>query len=337
VTRVRVLPAHVIALACVAGLASANALRLHGPVSVLLGSLAVSLAVPRGPARLSVAAAVMLVASWWWGSVRLGQLDQSALAPRIGTAARMEAVVTGEARVGSFAQRQFARTRCVDGRPVDERVQLELPLGRAPPQGAVISLLAVIEAPRGPAHGFDERTWLRRQGIHVVLHVDAWTLVGHRGGLGGAADALRDWLRHASSPGLRGQRRAVVEGVLLGDDGGLSDNVKQAFRRSGLYHLLAPKGQSGHAGLCAVLGAVRTWACAVRSGRNTLAHDRCHREARCHLRQFGQPNGRPLRSGERSLCAIAARTGVRGCNERSGSEVEWSSFRQRSLVPASAN
>jgi competence protein ComEC len=266
VTRVRVLPAHVIALACVVGLASANAVRLHDPVSVFLGSLAVLVVVPRGPARLAVAAAVVLVASWWWGSVRLGQLDRSVLAPSLGTAARLEAVVTSEARVGSFAQRQFARVRRVDGRPVDERVQLELPLGRAPPQGALISLLAVIKAPRGPSHGFDERTWLRRQGIHVVLHVDAWRLVGHRGGLGGAADALRDWLRRASSPGVHGQRRALVEGVLLGDDGGLSDSLKQAFRRSGLYHLLAVSGQNvvllagGVLGLCVAFGITRAWA-----------------------------------------------------------------------------
>ena len=35
-----------------------------------------------------------------------------------------------------------------------------------------------MKAPRGPEHGFDERTWLRRQGVHVVLHVDEWHVVG---------------------------------------------------------------------------------------------------------------------------------------------------------------
>jgi competence protein ComEC len=140
--------------------------------------------------------------------------------------------------------RQFATLRSFDGRPVDERVELELPLGRAPPQGAVIRLLAVVRAPNGPSHGFDERTWLRRQGVHVVLHVDEWTQVGRRGGLGGAGDGLRRWLRAASSPGLAGERRAVLEGILLGDDNGLGSGLKQAFRRSGLYHLLAVSGQN---------------------------------------------------------------------------------------------
>jgi competence protein ComEC len=78
----------------------------------------------------------------------------------------------------------------------------------------------------------------------VVLHVDEWRLVGRRGGLGGAGDRLRAWLRRASAPGLAGERRAVVEGIVLGDDQGLSPGLKTAFRRSGLYHLLAVSGQN---------------------------------------------------------------------------------------------
>ena len=265
--RRRVLPAPVVAAASVTGLAAANALRLPGPGVAIAVALAASLCATalRTAARLAALSALVFVGSLWWGGVRLAELDRSDLAARIGTAARMRAVVTGEPRIGSFAQRQFARVRRVEGAAVDERVQLELPLGRAPPQGAVISLLAVVKAPRGPSHGFDERTWLRRQGVHVVLKVDGWAVVGHRAGLGGLADRLRRWLRRASAPGLRGERRALVEGVVLGDDGGLSDNLKQAFRRSGLYHLLAVSGQNvvllagGVLGLCVALGVARAW------------------------------------------------------------------------------
>ena len=261
----RLLPAHLLALAAVAGLASADVVRLHAPALDLLAAVAAPAVFPRGSGRLACVAGVVFVVSLWWGSVRLAQLDRSDLSALIGTAGRIRAVVTGEPRVGSFAQRQFARVRSVDGRPVDESVQLELPPGRAPPQGAVISLLAVVKAPRGPSNGFDERRWLRRQGVHVVLKVDAWAVVGRRGGLGGVADRLRGWLRRASSPGLHGERRALVEGVLLGDDGGLSDNLKQAFRRSGLYHLLAVSGQNvvllagGVLGLCVAFGVPRAW------------------------------------------------------------------------------
>jgi hypothetical protein len=110
-----------------------------------------------------------------------------------------------------FEQRIFARVSRFGTRRVDELVQLELPLGRAPPQGARVSLLAVVRLPRGPSNGFDERTWLRRQGIHVVLKVDEWTVTGRRGGVGGAGDRVRRWLR-GDSGRSRGERRAISKG-----------------------------------------------------------------------------------------------------------------------------
>ena len=257
----RVLPAHVVAAACAVGLALAN-LHRAGSAVALAGSAGVALVAPR---RLWLAAGIVCLAGWWWGSARLDALDHSVLTARIGTAGDGVAVTTADARPGTFVQRQFARLERFDGKPLDERVELELPLGRAPPQGAVVRLLAVVKAPNGPANGFDERTWLRRQGVHVVLHVDRWRAVGRRGGLGGLADRLRAWLRRSSAPGLTGERRALVEGVLLGDDGGLSTNLQTAFRRSGLYHLLAVSGQNvvllatGAVGLALALGLGRAW------------------------------------------------------------------------------
>jgi competence protein ComEC len=255
-----ILPAHVLVAACAVGLAASDAVRLGQPVLASgVAALAAVLVAPSRWARVGVAAAVVLVGAWWWGSTRLDALDHSSLAPQTGTAGRFLVVTTAEARAGRFAERQLGRTR-------GERVELELRPGRAPPQGARVSVLAVVKAPRGPRNGFDERTWLRRQGVHVVLRVDAWHIVGRRGGIGGAADRLRLWLRASAAPGLTGERRALVNGVLLGDDTGLSDDLKQAFRRSGLYHLLAVSGQnvvllaSGVLALFVLLGIGRTWA-----------------------------------------------------------------------------
>jgi competence protein ComEC len=50
--------------------------------------------------------------------------------------------------------------------------------------------------------------------------------------------------RARSRGGLRGERRALLEGVVLGDDQGLSDDLRRDFRASGLYHLLAVSGQN---------------------------------------------------------------------------------------------
>jgi competence protein ComEC len=62
---------------------------------------------------------------------------------------------------------------------------------------------------------------------------------------------------------MSGERRAVIEGVVLGEDGGLSDGLKQRFRASGLYHLLAVSGgnvavvAAGTVGLAFLLGLSR--------------------------------------------------------------------------------
>jgi predicted membrane metal-binding protein len=239
----RLLPAHALALAAVAGLAAANVARpgLFALLLVLALVCAVAVAaVAPMHVRLAALAALVAVAGWGWGALRLDALDRSPLHGFVGTAGRALLEVTGEPRPGTFVQRLPARVLAFDGRPVGgERAQLELPLGRAPPQGARISALVVVREPRGASGGFDERTWLRRQGIHVVLKVDAWTVVGRRHGLGGVSDRLRRWLARGSGPGLAGERRAVLEGILLGDSAQLSPEMKTSFQRSGLFHLLS--------------------------------------------------------------------------------------------------
>ena len=79
--------------------------------------------------------------------------------------------------------------------------------------------------------------------MHVLLRADEWRVVGARGGVGGVADRLRRALVRGLD-GVEGQRRAVLAGVVLGEDEGLNEDVRDAFRASGLYHLLAVSGQN---------------------------------------------------------------------------------------------
>jgi competence protein ComEC len=187
---------------------------------------------------------VLALAGWWWGSVRLDRLDRSALRPDVGRAERSLVVVTAAPRRGRFDLKMPVRVRRFGFLAVDEPAQLELPLGRAPPSGGVLEVRAEAKLPRGPSHGFDERTWLRRRGVHVVLAGDSWRLVGHRHGLGGLGDRLHTWLARSVAGGLRGERRAVLLGVVLGEEQGLSERLRRDFRASGLYHLLAVSGQN---------------------------------------------------------------------------------------------
>jgi len=181
---------------------------------------------------------------WCWGSARLDVVDRSPLSVHIGEAGRMAVVVTGPARNGRFQVRVSGSMLSFDGLAIREPVLLELPRGRAPPQGAVLEGVGQLAVPHGPKRGFDERTWLRRHGVHVLARISSWRVVGRRGGLGRMADDVRRRLRDSVALGLRGERAAVLEGVVLGEDTGLSDGLRQRFRASGLYHLLAVSGQN---------------------------------------------------------------------------------------------
>jgi competence protein ComEC len=197
-----------------------------------------------GTARVAALALALFAAGWVWGSFRLDALDHSVLATRIGHVDRTLAEVTAPPRHGQFGLRVMVQVRRFGAFSVDEPALLELPLGRGPPQGAVIETVAQVESPRPPKDGFDERAWLRRQGVHVVLHGRGWRQIGRRHGLGGVADSLRRFVSRGIAPGLHGERAALIAGVVLGADEGLPVELQDRFRRSGLYHLLAVSGQN---------------------------------------------------------------------------------------------
>jgi hypothetical protein len=65
------------------------------------------------------------------------------------------------------------RSATVRAQPIREPVQLELPLGRLSAEGAILERSSCSRNRADRLQGFDERTWLRRHGIHVVARVDA--------------------------------------------------------------------------------------------------------------------------------------------------------------------
>ena len=256
---------HVLAGSLVGGLAFADAFRGS---SVLVAVLAVApaaafTAVSDPRARLALLAVALALAGWWWGSARLDALDRSVLLRDVGAGGDALVVVTGPARRTAYEVRAAARVLRFRGRTVSETVQLELPPGRAPPQGAELELFGEVAEPERDAD-FDERTFLRRRGVHVLLRAHEWRVVGARGGVGGLADRVRRALVRGLD-GLEGQRRAVLAGVVLGEDEGLSDDVRDAFRASGLYHLLAVSGQN----VALLAGGVGLFAWLLRLSRRS--------------------------------------------------------------------
>jgi len=228
-----------LALALCAGLAAATIARAALLPALLVLALA-ALAGVRAP--LIAVACVLALAGWWWGSVRMHALDRSVLHAHVDTADTALVELEETPRQGAFETRVRALVlRWGDLRP-HERVLLELSPGKAPPQGARLAVLGTLLEPRGPSNGFDERTWLRRQGVHVVLRADSWHIVGRRGGLGGIADRLHAWLERDAAFRLTGERRDVLNGIVLGETQGIDDGLLARFRASGLYHVLAVDG-----------------------------------------------------------------------------------------------
>src|SRR4029078_11977180 len=141
--------------------------------------------------RLLLVVGALALLGWSRGSSRLDALDRSPLSSRIDTAERAQLIVTGPVHAGKFDIRTPALVKRFGRLALHEPVLLKLPRGRAPPHEAILVSLLLVTAPRGCENGFDERTWLRRQGVHVVLRVDDWRLVGRRGGIGGRAGRVR--------------------------------------------------------------------------------------------------------------------------------------------------
>lgn len=133
----RRVPSLLVAALCL-GLAGALLLRANVLVAVAAGASAVAVAVGAREPRVRVVAVAVTLAlvGWWWASHRLAMLDASVLVPRIGTAERAVVEIQEPPRPGRFETRVRALVvRWGELRP-SEPVLLELPPGRAPPQGA---------------------------------------------------------------------------------------------------------------------------------------------------------------------------------------------------------
>ncbi len=229
-----------------AGLAVSNWMTLRGSVLVLLVLAALTgVYCLGGAARVAAIGVVLALTGLWWGAIRLEAMSRSVLLAKVGESGSSRLVVTGPARQTPWAIRVPSEVRAFRGAPLRERVLLVLPLGRSPPRGAVLETVVRVAEPRRAENGgFDERAWLARQGIHVVARAGSWQQVGSRGGVAGAGDHLRDRIERAVDRGSGGVRRALVLGVVLGEDEGLPEPVKEDFRASGLAHLLAVSGQN---------------------------------------------------------------------------------------------
>ena len=221
-------PRHALLAALVAGL-------LAGPRSpaVLAVALAlVLLAVPPGPLALGMTGA--LLAGAVVADARLAAIGRSVLAVPAQVSAR--ATLLEHPRTRAFG------TRVAAARLRGERVLLKSPArvrwpAAAAAPGAIVAVQGRLVAPAAQ----DE--YERRRGTHAILRLEAIGATGaHRGGLLGRLDGVRARTERALTGGVPASQGALARGMVLGQDGALTEEVREDFRATGLAHLVAASG-----------------------------------------------------------------------------------------------
>jgi competence protein ComEC len=230
----------VVALAAVAlGLLAAGALAQRATAVVLVvavAALAVG-ALGRRPGTGALAAAA-LVAAALAGEARLAALERTELTPLIGRTVTVRGfVVDGPDRRAWGAWSVAVRVAAGPG--AGERIVVRWKGAPPPGVGAEVALRGRLDelAPWEFYEGL--------RGAHAALEADTLTATGRRrGGLAGFVDGVRRRAEAAFADGLDPGQAALAQGMVLGQDDALDGATRDAFRASGLGHLLAASGSN---------------------------------------------------------------------------------------------
>jgi competence protein ComEC len=221
-----------------AGLAlAATAPRASPAVAAVL---AVGLAGLGRPA-VALPLAFLVIAAGALGAARLEAIDAPGRALRPGAELAAPATVLGPPRDGPFGS--SVELRLEHGRAARARLLARVAHWVRWPRvaaGAEVRVRGRVRELRGEfgAH-------LRRRGFAAELDVSSARATGlRRGGLAGAVDAMRLSAERAVDAGLPPADGALLRGMVLGEDEGIAEPVRDDFRASGLAHLLAVSGQN---------------------------------------------------------------------------------------------
>ncbi len=204
--------------------------------------------------RIVLGGLVVLLVGFGIGTWRVAVLAQTPLAARLGHAITATPVVVNEAWRGSgYGRIAMGDVLGRGGGPV--LLRLDTTVG--PERGSILLVDGSLLRPRPPRDGFDETAWLAHQGIHAVLRIRSARPIGRRGGLWGISDRLRSSALHALAPAGSDDVGQLVVGLTFGGSTGLSVETVEAFRASGLAHLLAVSG--GNVALLVALILLVVW------------------------------------------------------------------------------
>ena len=267
-----------LALGCVvAGLAVSPARPLYAvAIAVTVAAAAAWAFRARGALTASVraatlAAGLVLVAASA-GAARIDAIDRPARAAPPGSALEAEATLLERPRRTAFGS--SAPLEIETGAARGLRVLARADAARWPTlnPGARFRIRALVRVdgfgrPAGAAHAhernagrsgtpgsgplpalrdddFDFAAFLRSRAIGRQVSLQSAEVVGRRGGVQGVVDGIRRRAERGIGAGLPAERAALARGMVLGQDGDVSEDVRDDFRRAGLAHLLAASGQN---------------------------------------------------------------------------------------------
>jgi competence protein ComEC len=134
----------------------------------------------------------------------------------------------------------------IDGRQCRERLLVTSYIATDVTVGDVLHMNGALKTPPGLRNegGFDYRTYLQRQGIHLLFYPRSIEITGHRrlSPLTTIATGLRDDIVSVIRANLPDVEASVLAPMLVGDKSGLTTELSRAFTDAGVMHVLVVTG-----------------------------------------------------------------------------------------------
>jgi competence protein ComEC len=233
-------PRHVLLFAVTTGLLTGPLPPAATVVAAAAVAGLVALAGAASPSPLALAAAAAVLAGAVVADLRVTALEGGPLPHMHGRSIAARAVLLEPVRERSRGP-AVARARLVGGAVDGEVAVLRVRerRGRWPGVGDIVA----VEGAVAPLGRFD--AYQRRRGATAAVDVSSLRTTGERrGGVAGVVDAARRRAEGGLARGLADDEAALLRGMVLGQDERLTDDVRDAFERSGLAHVLAVSGQN---------------------------------------------------------------------------------------------
>lgn len=238
-------PALVVAATLAAGILAAEWIRPHPALcAALLVPLTALLLAGRRSGALVLAAIALCGALRWTYVQTVGRGNLAAWTDRSVTL--VGTVVSEPAREAGGRVTYILAAEAVQGQPARGRVRVAQRGGPAPAYGERVAVSGTLSPPRR-AHrpgGFDEAAFLARQSVYLVMESGPADRMGpgRLDPFRRAAVAARLRLEGVLYRALPEREAALLAGLLFGSRTGLPDDIADAFRAAGVFHLLAVSG-----------------------------------------------------------------------------------------------